>query len=48
MIDLVGSADRHLLRLDGGHIGLVVGKTAANTTIPTIIDFLQRQSEVAV
>jgi polyhydroxyalkanoate synthase subunit PhaC len=48
VIDLVGSADRHLLRLDSGHIGLVVGKTAANTTIPTIIDFLQRQSEVAV
>jgi polyhydroxyalkanoate synthase subunit PhaC len=48
LIDLVGSADRHLLRLDGGHIGLVVGKTAAKTTIPTIIDFLRRQSEVAV
>jgi polyhydroxyalkanoate synthase len=48
VIDLVGSADKHLLRLDGGHIGLVVGKTAAKTTIPTIIDFLRRQSEVAV
>ncbi len=47
LIDLVGSTDRHELRLDGGHIGLVVGKTAAKTTIPTIIDFLRQRSEVA-
>ena len=46
VMDLVGSTDKHLLRLDGGHIGLVVGKTAARTTIPTIVDFLKRQSEV--
>ena len=45
LIDLVGSPDRHELRLDAGHIGLVVGRTAARTTIPTIIDFLQRRSE---
>lgn len=47
VIDLVGSADKHLLRLKGGHIGLIVGKTAARTTIPTVIEFLQQQSEVA-
>jgi polyhydroxyalkanoate synthase len=46
VIDLVGSTDKHLLKLTGGHIGLVVGKTAAKTTVPTIIEFLQRQSEV--
>jgi polyhydroxyalkanoate synthase len=46
VVDLVGSTDKHLLRLAGGHIGLVVGKTAARTTIPTVIEFLQRQSEV--
>ncbi len=45
LIDLVGSSDRHELRLDAGHIGLVVGRTAARTTIPTIIDFLRRRSE---
>ncbi len=40
LIDLVGSTDKHELRLDGGHVGLLVGRTAARTTIPTIIDFL--------
>jgi polyhydroxyalkanoate synthase subunit PhaC len=43
--DLVGSADKHELRLDGGHIGLVVGRTAAKTTIPAIIEFLRQRSE---
>lgn len=43
--DLVGSADKTDLRLAGGHIGLVVGRTAAKTTIPTIIEFLEKQSE---
>ncbi|MFC4949960.1 alpha/beta fold hydrolase [Pseudonocardia sp. GCM10023141] len=47
VVELVGSTDKHLLRLNGGHIGLVVGKTAARTTIPTVIEFLQRQSEVS-
>jgi polyhydroxyalkanoate synthase subunit PhaC len=46
LVDLVGSADRHELRLNAGHIGLVVGRTAAKTTIPTIIEFLRRRSEV--
>jgi len=46
LIDLVGSPDRHELRLNAGHIGLVVGRTAAKTTIPTIIDFLLTRSEV--
>jgi polyhydroxyalkanoate synthase subunit PhaC len=46
VIDLVGSTDKHELRLGGGHIGLVVGKTAARTTIPAIIDFLQQRSEL--
>ena len=45
LIDLVGSADKEELRLDGGHVGLLVGRTAARTTIPTIIDFLLRRSQ---
>ena len=45
--ELVGALDKHELRLDAGHIGLVVGKTAARTTLPTIIDFLQRRSEAS-
>jgi polyhydroxyalkanoate synthase len=45
LIDLVGSSDKHELCLDAGHMGLVVGRTAAKTTIPTIIDFLRRRSD---
>jgi polyhydroxyalkanoate synthase len=45
LIDLVGSEDRHELRLEAGHMGLVVGRTAARTTVPTIIDFLRRRSD---
>jgi polyhydroxyalkanoate synthase len=45
LIDLVGSRDKHELCLDAGHMGLVVGKTAARTTVPTIIDFLRRRSD---
>lgn len=45
VMDLVGSEQKTELRLKGGHVGLVVGRTAAKTTVPTIIDFLQKQSE---
>jgi polyhydroxyalkanoate synthase len=45
LIDLVGSPDKHELALDAGHMGLVVGRTAARTTVPTIIDFLKKRSE---
>ncbi|RFU19078.1 alpha/beta fold hydrolase [Geodermatophilus marinus] len=45
LVDLVGSTDKHELRLPAGHMGLVVGRTAARTTVPTIIDFLRRRSE---
>jgi polyhydroxyalkanoate synthase len=43
--DLVGSKDSEVLRLDAGHVGLVVGRTAAKVTIPRIIEFLQARSE---
>src|SRR3954453_12340437 len=45
LIDLIGSADKHELCLDAGHMGLVVGRTAARTTVPTILDFLRRRSD---
>jgi polyhydroxyalkanoate synthase len=45
LIDLVGSEDKHELRLEAGHMGLVVGRTAARTTVPTIIYFLPRRSD---
>jgi polyhydroxyalkanoate synthase len=47
VMDLVGSTDKHELRLDGGHIGLLVGRTAHRTTIPTLLEFLQQRSEPA-
>jgi polyhydroxyalkanoate synthase len=46
LIGLVGSRDKHELRLDAGHVGLLVGRTAAKTTLPTIIDFLKQRSRV--
>jgi len=48
LIDLVGSEDKHELRLAAGHMGLVVGKTAARTTVPEIIGFLRTRSEESV
>jgi polyhydroxyalkanoate synthase len=48
LIELVGSRDKHELRLDSGHVGLLVGKTAAKTTLPTIVDFLKQQSRVTI
>lgn len=45
LIDLVGSEDKDELRLQAGHIGLAVGKSAAKVTIPTIVEFLQKRSE---
>ena len=45
LIDLVGSADKQELRLDAGHVGLMVGRTAARNTVPTLIDFLKQRSE---
>ena len=45
--ELVGSEESDELRLDAGHVGLVVGRTAAKVTIPRIIEFLKRRSEPA-
>jgi polyhydroxyalkanoate synthase len=47
-VDLVGSEEKDELQLDAGHIGLVVGRTAAKVTIPTIIEFLAARTEEAV
>jgi poly[(R)-3-hydroxyalkanoate] polymerase subunit PhaC len=42
---LIGSEESEELRLDAGHVGLVVGRTAAKVTIPRIIEFLRERSE---
>jgi polyhydroxyalkanoate synthase subunit PhaC len=43
--ELVGSAEAELLELPAGHVGLVMGKSAAKTTMPAIIGWLQDHSE---
>jgi polyhydroxyalkanoate synthase len=45
LVGLIGSQDKAEMRLDSGHIGLLVGRTAAKTTVPAIIEFLQERSE---
>jgi len=40
--DLLGSAERELLRVDGGHVALVAGPTAAVVTVPRLLAFLRR------
>lgn len=45
LLELVGSKDHQLLQLDAGHVGLIVGRTAAKVTIPRIIEFLKARSE---
>ena len=39
--DLVGSAQAETLELPAGHVGLVMGKAAAATTLPTIFAWLR-------
>jgi polyhydroxyalkanoate synthase len=46
LLGLIGSEDKHQLRLDAGHIGLVLGKAAHKVSIPTIVEFLKARSEV--
>jgi polyhydroxyalkanoate synthase len=41
---LVGSSDTQELRVQGGHVGLIVGRDAGRTTIPGIIDWLEARS----
>jgi polyhydroxyalkanoate synthase subunit PhaC len=43
--ELVGSAESDLLVLEGGHIGLVVGRTATRKTLPPIIGFMRARSD---
>ena len=42
---LVGSADSKELRLPGGHIGLMVGRTAHKRSLPMMIEFFKSHSE---
>ena len=42
---LVGSADSGELRIPGGHIGLMVGRSAHKRSIPLMTEFLTSRSE---
>jgi polyhydroxyalkanoate synthase len=45
--DLVGSARAQTLELSAGHVGLVMGKAAASTTLPAIVDWLREHDAAA-
>jgi polyhydroxyalkanoate synthase subunit PhaC len=45
--DIVGSEERETLELPAGHVGLVMGKAAAKTTLPGIVDWLRGHSDPA-
>ncbi|RNI19476.1 alpha/beta fold hydrolase [Flexivirga caeni] len=45
LVGLVGSAEKREYRFDAGHVGLMVGRTAAKNTVPAIIDVVKQQSE---
>lgn len=45
LIDLVGSVDKEELRLNAGHVGLIVGRTAQRHNIPAMAGWLARHSE---
>jgi polyhydroxyalkanoate synthase len=47
LVSLVGSDDKQEMRLDAGHVGMMVGRTAARKTLPVVIDFLKQRSEVS-
>lgn len=44
ILELVGSTDKELLRLPGGHIGLMVGSGASKGAWPKIDDWLSKRS----
>ena len=46
LVGLIGSEDKQEMRLDAGHVGLMVGRSAARNTLPVVIDFLKQRSEV--
>ena len=47
LVDLVGSQEKQTLELPAGHVGLVMGKSAATTTLPAVFDWLRSHSEPA-
>jgi polyhydroxyalkanoate synthase len=44
MLDLIGSAEKSEMRLEAGHVGLIVGRTAVRNTMPGIAEWITRRS----
>ena len=42
--DIVGSEDVEIARLPFGHVGLIMGRAAVQQTIPTILDWVRRDT----
>lgn len=47
VVGLVGSEDRREMRFDAGHVGLLVGRSASQNTVPVLIDYMTTRSEAA-
>lgn len=47
VVDIVGSTETETLELPAGHVGLVMGKAAAKTTLPAMVDWLRAHSDPA-
>ena len=45
LIGLVGSEDKEQIVLPAGHVGLIVGRSAAKVTMPAMADWIRRHSE---
>ena len=45
LCELVGSDDREELRLNAGHVGLIVGRTAHKHNLPAMADWLEKHSD---
>lgn len=46
VVDLVGSVEKRTLELPAGHVGLVMGRSAATTTLPQIFDWLRAHTDL--
>ncbi|MPY94768.1 MAG: alpha/beta fold hydrolase [Acidimicrobiia bacterium] len=44
LIELVGSEDRTEMRLEAGHVGIIVGRNAAKVTMPAMADWIVQHS----
>jgi polyhydroxyalkanoate synthase len=44
LMDLIGASNKELLALPTGHVGLFVGKSAAKTTIPRLVEYFRRHT----